>query len=131
MHFQMNPLDLAVVLEQSRRLEGVEQNFPADIVQIPAPPVRRIEFGVKRDPSLKWTDGLAPCQNAYRLPVAPSLAADEHTGADVPVVVVDRRRVRKLQTDHFPLAHGGWESPVRGGWTAEAAAAPVNPALGA
>lgn len=128
-HFQQDPLDLTVILEQSGRLQRIEQNLSADIVQIPAPPVGRTECGVKRDSARKRANVFLTYQRIHHLPVAASLATDQHTGADMPVIVIDGRRVRQLQFNHLFLAHGG--APLVCGGGTEAAAAPVAPVLGA
>ena len=114
-HFEMKPLDLAVIEIQSAFLQSILGAFDA-VVEVPPPVVRR----EKRHPHLQLSGKrlhiLCGEDRHDLFPVKTALPADEHPGADVPVIMVYRRRIGNFQFGHLLpdgknmthfLAHGG------------------------
>ena len=94
-HVEPQRLDLRIVLEQPRRLQGVLRTFEK-VVEIPSPGVGRIEL--RRHTKWDFQLGEAASETRDRHhAVLPALAAYEHTGADVPVIPVHARRPGKVE----------------------------------
>jgi len=105
-HFEVDFFDLAIVLEKARSLQGVDQNFPSDVVEVTASPVRRIKDAVHCDRTFKHFCAGLPDDACHDFAILSAVAADKHPRPDVPVVMVEAWWPWKLQFDHY-FAHGG------------------------
>ena len=85
-HLQVQFLDLRIVIEQSCRLKRIQEAFSANIVDVASPPVRGIQFCVKREPPREFCETRETAHGHH--PVLPTGTAYQHARPDVAVVVV-------------------------------------------
>ena len=83
----MQFLDLRIVVEQSCRLKRIQEAFSANIVDIASPPVRGIQFCVKREPPREFCETRETAHGHHS--VLATGAAYQHARPDMAVVVVD------------------------------------------
>jgi hypothetical protein len=92
-------IDLAVVLVRAAVLERIEQRLHR-VVEIPPASIGRMHIHLDANPSGQRFRHHILEGDAHTSSVCPTLTADQRPRTDPSVVVIDRRRVRQLETEY-------------------------------